>query len=242
MLFKVLTLGLIVLILVIAIYLIREYLTYLSFYTIEPPKDREKLRQVNQERQTQKHKVSNTSMIMLIVFVLITSFILYSLMAVKSDTDIIKNQLKIEKKNSKDPLTKETGTPDTMGIASYKNQSWKIDQFDWNEIVKNESPTQVGHEIELSKKLLPFVGENNVSIVKGSSLTISVFAVGLSLAQYEAAIENIPTLIADINKVAQVSIVDFTFTYYDSKDDYKKDNKMFYQENGVLKEIVKERR
>lgn len=98
MIFSIITISLIVLIIVLSIYLIREYLVYIDYFTIEPPKDRKELKALNQRRQVQKHRVSNTAMIVLTVFVLVVSFMLFNLMSVKNDTDKIKDQVTIGKK------------------------------------------------------------------------------------------------------------------------------------------------
>ncbi|MFU7518269.1 hypothetical protein [Vagococcus salmoninarum] len=99
MLFKILTFGLIAIVLLVSLYFIRQYLVYLNFFTIEPPKSREKLRELSIKRQKQQHKVTNVSVTLVIVFALILSFILFSLMSVKKDTDIIKDQVTSQKKN-----------------------------------------------------------------------------------------------------------------------------------------------
>ncbi|MBP1043909.1 hypothetical protein I6N95_23040 [Vagococcus sp. BWB3-3] len=234
MIFSIITISLIVLIIVLSIYLIREYLVYIDYFTIEPPKDRKELKALNQRRQVQKHRVSNTAMIVLTVFVLVVSFMLFNLMSVKNDTDKIKDQVTIEKKkNSVTSISKDDE------LKKYKGDSWDISQFSWENVLKNESGTQIDNEIALSKKLMPYIGENSVTIIRGTSLTLSIFAVGLTLEQFNKAQENMVSLKADLNKVPQISIVDFTFTYYNDKGEYQKVSQLYYQEDGVLKDAVK---
>ncbi len=234
MIFSIITISLIVLIIVLSIYLIREYLVYIDYFTIEPPKDRKELKALNQRRQVQKHRVSNTAMIVLTVFVLVVSFMLFNLMSVKNDTDKIKDQVTIGKKKSS-----VTSISKDDELKKYKGDSWDISQFSWENVLKNESGTQIDNEIALSKKLMPYIGENSVTIIRGTSLTLSIFAVGLTLEQFNKAQENMVSLKADLNKVPQISIVDFTFTYYNDKGEYQKVSQLYYQEDGVLKDAVK---
>ncbi|WP_314064091.1 hypothetical protein [uncultured Vagococcus sp.] len=234
MTFSIVTIVLIVFIIVLSIYLIREYLVYIDYFTIEPPKDRKELKALNQRRQIQKHKVSNVAVFVLIAFVIVVSFILFNLMSVKNDTNTIKEQISIEKK--KDSSTSISKDDE---LKKYKGDSWDISQFSWENVLKNESGTQLDYEIALSKKLMPYIGENNVTIIRGTSLTLSIFAVGLTIEQFTKAQENLPSLIADLNKVPQISIVDFTFTYYNDKGEYQKVSQLYYQEDGVLKDAIK---
>lgn len=243
MLFKILTFGLIAIVLLVSLYFIRQYLVYLNFFTIEPPKSREKLRDLSIKRQKQQHKVTNVSVTLVIVFALILSFILFSLMSVKKDTDIIKDQVTSQKKKSTDVTENSLNTSGSQGtsteaLKNYKDQEWSIDQYDWQGLLKNDKKLQTSEEIALSSLLKPYIGENNLTIIKGTSLTVSIVGVGLSQEEYNQAQDNLPLIVADLNKEAQVSIVDFTLTFYDNDSKLNKKSRMFYQENGVLKEMT----
>ncbi|MFU7518270.1 hypothetical protein [Vagococcus salmoninarum] len=104
--------------------------------------------------------------------------------------------------------------------------------------MKNDKKLQTSEEIALSSLLKPYIGENNLTIIKGTSLTVSIVGVGLSQEEYNQAQDNLPLIVADLNKEAQVSIVDFTLTFYDNDSKLNKKSRMFYQENGVLKEMT----
>ncbi|WP_442258551.1 hypothetical protein [Vagococcus salmoninarum] len=164
-------------------------------------------------------------------------------MSVKKDTDIIKDQVTSQKKKSTDVTENSLNTSGSQGtsteaLKNYKDQEWSIDQYDWQGLLKNDKKLQTSEEIALSSLLKPYIGENNLTIIKGTSLTVSIVGVGLSQEEYNQAQDNLPLIVADLNKEAQVSIVDFTLTFYDNDSKLNKKSRMFYQENGVLKEMT----
>ena len=52
---------------------------------------------------------------------------------------------------------------------------------------------------------------------KTQTLTLSVFSVGLSYPEFQTAQDNILALIAALNSVKEITMIDFNFTYRDQE-------------------------
>ena len=82
-----------------------------------------------------------------------------------------------------------------------------LNQFPWKQAVSAESAAVLtNYELQLAREWRPY-----------QTLTLSVFSVGLSYHEFQTGQDNIVALIAALNSVKEITMIDFNFTYRDQE-------------------------
>lgn len=96
-----------------------------------------------------------------------------------------------------------------------------LNQFPWKQAVSAESAAVLtNYELQLAREWRPYLGETSITMIrseKTQTLTLSVFSVGLSYPEFQTAQDNILALIATLNSVKEITMIDFNFTYRDQE-------------------------
>ena len=96
-----------------------------------------------------------------------------------------------------------------------------LNQFPWKQAVSAESAAVLtNYELQLAREWRPYLGETSITMIrseKTQTLTLSVFSVGLSYHEFQTGQDNIVALIAALNSVKEITMIDFNFTYRDQE-------------------------
>lgn len=96
-----------------------------------------------------------------------------------------------------------------------------LNQFTWKQAVSAESAAVLtNYELQLAREWRPYLGETSITMIrseKTQTLTLSVFSVGLSYHEFQTGQDNIVALIAALNSVKEITMIDFNFTYRDQE-------------------------
>lgn len=248
---------LLILLLVGMVFTVWKYVLYKKLYAVRLPNSKEKRQQLNRDRDLRFFQYLR---MLIITFVLaILAVVFFGVKALVSSNQLslvtakvgaLEKEVRDLKTMSGKPTTNQSGNDQqgstSVSIEEYRRQAWQISSFPWAELVqKDEQDSGAGekteYETQLAEKLKPFVGDCMVTITQNHSepsVSVFVMSLGLSTDTFQLAQENVQAMIEDLNPVAEVKMIQFSFTYGENGNSQKKIF-MYYREGAELKEIKK---